>query len=123
VCLWGEYLKRRTSTDLSQLVSNLLQEYFSSRVVLRSHAIKGNINNAEKKKSLIKHLLLAVDNQGQILSHMLINFNGFNTSLFQILTELEKISIVIQLGTVFKTTSPSKNGGNGVGGGLVALLF
>jgi hypothetical protein len=62
-----------------------------------------------------------VDSKSQILSHLLVNFNSVNASLFEVLRELEKLLVVIEVGSVSKTAGPCEDGGDGVGGGRVAL--
>jgi len=59
--------------------------------------------------------------EGQILSHA-TGLDGVNATCLQNLTELGELVVVVQLGAVSEATGPGKDGGDGVGGGGLALL-
>ena len=58
----------------------------------------------------------------QILSHDVIDINGINTRLLKRLSERDDIGSLVELPTLDQTAGPGKDGGDWVGGGLVALL-
>ena len=62
-----------------------------------------------------------MDAAGQILGHLAI-INSLDAGLLEILAELGEIGVSVQVGAVFETPGPGKDGGHGVGGGGVALL-
>lgn len=61
--------------------------------------------------------------EGKILSHNTININGVDTGLLEALGKGNDVGGVVELATLDETTGPGKDGGNGVGRGLVALLM
>lgn len=60
--------------------------------------------------------------KGKILGHDAINIDGVNAGLLEALGEGDNLGLVVELATLDETTGPGEDGGNGVGGGLVALL-
>lgn len=66
-------------------------------------------------------VLESVYADGKILGH-LARKNGFNAGLLERETEVLKLLVAVQLGTMLQTTRPREDGRNGVGGGGVALL-
>lgn len=60
--------------------------------------------------------------KGKILGHDTINIDRVNAGLFEALGEGDNLGLVVELATLDETTGPGEDGGNGVGGGLVALL-
>ena len=60
--------------------------------------------------------------KGKILGHDAIDIDGVNAGLLESLGEGNELGGVVELATLDKTTGPGEDGGNGVGGGLVALL-
>jgi hypothetical protein len=73
-----------------------------------------------KKRSL--NLLLAVNQESKILGHLIILFNGQSACCLQVIAEASELFVLIEFSTVSKTTSPGKDGCDGVGGGRVALM-
>lgn len=66
-------------------------------------------------------ILVGVGNEdGKILGHSTI-FNSFNDGIFQMVTEVVEFLVVIELGSVEETSSPSEDGGNRVGGSFLTL--
>lgn len=61
-----------------------------------------------------------MDQDGKILSHG-TTFDGVDDDGFQRGTEMFEFSVVIKLSSVEETSSPSKDGGNRVGGGFLTL--
>lgn len=64
---------------------------------------------------------LAVDDQCQVLGHI-ASLDGLDADSLQLLGKLLQCNVVIDLGTELETAGPGKDGGDGVGGGLAALL-
>lgn len=62
-----------------------------------------------------------LDAKGEILGHE-ASLHGFNTSLLEVVGELGKGGVVVELGAVGQTPGPGEDGGDGVGGGLTAGL-
>jgi len=60
--------------------------------------------------------------KSQILGHDTINIDSVDASLFKGLSEGHDLGGVVELAALGQTTGPGKNGGNGVGAGLAALL-
>jgi len=58
---------------------------------------------------------------GQVLGHAAV-FDGGDAHLLDGMGELDEVGVVVQAATVLKTTGPGEDGGDWVGGGLVALL-
>lgn len=71
---------------------------------------------------ILTHLLLSVNDQGKIFGHLFVHFNKLYTCLFQVLGELSESLVVVKLGSMCKTTCPSKDGSNGIGGCGVTLI-
>jgi hypothetical protein len=88
---------------LLEVFSNSLDEIFSVQV-----SISGDVVASD-------------DQDGKILSHG-TTFDGVDNDGFQRVTEVFKFLVVIQLSSVEETSSPSKDGGNRVGGGFLTLL-
>ena len=60
--------------------------------------------------------------KGEILGHDAIDIDGVNAGLLESLSEGNELRGFVELATLDETTGPGEDGGNGVGGGLVALL-
>jgi hypothetical protein len=58
----------------------------------------------------------------QILGHNAIDVYSVNTSLLQALSKSHNLWSAVQLSSLYQASCPGKDGRNGVGGGLVALL-
>lgn len=64
---------------------------------------------------------IRVDAESEILGH-LARFDSGDASGLEGISELAEASVAIELGAVGEATRPGKDGGDGVGGGLLALL-
>jgi hypothetical protein len=64
----------------------------------------------------------SVHGKSQILGHDSVNVNGLGTTLLKLLSELGQLGSVVELGSESQTSSPSEDGSDGVGRGLVTLL-
>jgi hypothetical protein len=60
--------------------------------------------------------------KSEILGHDAINIDGVNASLLELLGEDDELGGVVELTTLGETLCPGVDGGDGVGGGLAALL-
>ncbi len=63
---------------------------------------------------------LAVDAESKVLGHD-AGLDGLNAGSLESGAEVVEILVLVELGTVSETTGPGEDGGNGVGGGLLAL--
>lgn len=71
------------------------------------------------KRSVLRKVTLNA--KSEILGHV-ASLDGLNASLLELLGESSELGVVVQLSTVGKTLSPGKDGGDGVGGGLLTSL-
>ncbi len=62
-----------------------------------------------------------MDADSQILGHE-ARFHSVNAGSFQVLSVFGELGVVIEFGSVGEPSAPSKDTGNGVGAGLLALL-
>lgn len=60
--------------------------------------------------------------ESKILGHDTVNVDGVNAGLLQSLSEGNDFGGIVELAALDKTTGPGEYGGNGVSGGLTALL-
>lgn len=58
----------------------------------------------------------------KILGHDVVNIDGIDTGLLKSLSERNNVWGLVELSTLDESASPCKDGGNWIGGGLVALL-
>lgn len=63
----------------------------------------------------------AVGSDGEILGHVTL-FDSFDGDIFEEVSELGEEFVVVKLSSVSKTSGPSEDGGNGVGGCSFTLL-
>ena len=66
--------------------------------------------------------LLAAAGQSQILGHDALIVDNLNASALKLLSKGNDIRSLVELATLDQTAGPGEDGGNGVGGGLAALL-
>jgi hypothetical protein len=66
--------------------------------------------------------VLAAAGKGKILGHDTLLVDNIDTGALELLGESNNIGGVIELSTLDQTTGPGKDGSDGVGGGLAALL-
>ena len=92
----------------------LADQNISLRCAHSSGNVRGNV-------VLALHAL-AVNRQSQIFGHNAVDVDRLNAGLFQIRCELSQRLVLVDLGAVNQATSPSVNGRNTVGRGLVAFL-
>jgi len=89
---------------LLEIFSDLLDEFLGVKVRI-SGDIGGSLNEDSK-----------------ILGHATV-FNGFDDGSFELVTEINKLLVVVELSSMEQSSGPSKDGSNGVGGGFLALLM
>merc|ERR1719420_613928 len=65
--------------------------------------------------------VLAVDAQGQVLGHGAA-LDGLNAGVLEVLAEVGQGGVVVEVGAVLEAGGPGEDGGDRVGGGLLALL-
>lgn len=65
---------------------------------------------------------LPVDSQCEILCHDAVAVDDLDASSLEILSPCLESSVAVELCAVNQATGPGEDGGNGVGGCLVALL-
>lgn len=66
--------------------------------------------------------VLSVNSEGQILRHDAVLVDDLDTGSFKVLAPMAEGFVAVEFSTVQKSSSPSKDRGNGVCGCLVALL-
>lgn len=66
--------------------------------------------------------LLAAASKSKILGHDALLVDNVDTGALELLGEGDNVGGAVELATLHETTGPGENGGNGVGGGLTALL-
>ena len=66
--------------------------------------------------------LLLATGQSKILGHDELVVDDLNAGALELLSESDDLGGVVELATLHETAGPGENGGNGVGGGLAALL-
>lgn len=65
---------------------------------------------------------LPVNGQGQVLGHDGLLVDSVNADLLKVLSKAHKLVVAVESGAVHQASGPSKDAGNAVGRGLVALL-
>ena len=70
---------------------------------------------------VVAPLLLATC-QGQVLGHDAVDVDSVHAGLLEALSEGHQLGGVVELATLDETAGPGEDGGDGVGGGLAALL-
>ncbi|RUP21147.1 hypothetical protein BC936DRAFT_139211 [Jimgerdemannia flammicorona] len=63
-----------------------------------------------------------MDRQSQILGHLPVDVNGFDTGAFEVQREGEQPVVAIELGAVGQAAGPSEYRRDGVGRCLITLL-
>lgn len=107
--LKGGCEKRQMAMHLQLLLESSLEAALNGIHVL----VGGNIVLA----------LRLASGKGKILGHDTVNIDSVNASLLKALSKGDNLRGVVELATLDETTGPGEDGGNGVGGGLVALLM
>lgn len=85
-----------------------------SRITIISKIIKIINNKDSFRNSFYLNLLHGTLNEdSKILSHE-TTFNSFNDSSFKLVTEIDELFVLVEPSSVEETSSPSKDGGNGI---------
>ena len=66
--------------------------------------------------------VLAVDREGQVLGHHVVNVNAVHACLLESTGKLDQLLVVVELTPEDEATRPRVDGGHGVRARLVALL-
>jgi hypothetical protein len=73
------------------------------------------------RSNVVASLFVAAS-QGEVLGHDTIDVNSVNACLLEALSESDNVRSIVKLASLDETARPSKDGGDGVRGGLTALL-
>jgi hypothetical protein len=97
-------LKSRSCECLVKVLSNFIDELKGVKVLVSSD-LHGSL-----------------DENGKILGHE-TSFDGIDDNLLEGIGEVQKLFVVVEVGSGDESLGPGEHGGNGVGRGLLSLLM